>query len=98
MITPACLYTFGKVYWVLLMGHICRTSQLAPMVLLSIIIISTIQLDSIALAMFQFSVSTCHNLGNEFKIRMFNILAPFHVHIISLFTYMLFQLYSILHT
>ena len=67
---PACLYTSGRVYWVLSMGGIHRTPHLAHVVLLSVISSSRVQSDSIALTIYQYSqysVSACYKLVTAFS-------------------------------
>ena len=63
--TPACLYTFGKVYWVLLMGRIHRTPHLAHLILLSLVSSShsSVRLSALTIYQYiQYSVSACYKL------------------------------------
>ena len=65
MITPTCLYTYGRVYWVLSMGCIHRTQNLAHVVLLSVLSSShsSVRLSALTIYQYiQYSVSTCHKL------------------------------------
>ena len=54
VITPACLYTFGRVYWVLSMGRIHQTPYLAHVVLLSVISSSHSSVRLSALTIYQY--------------------------------------------
>ena len=54
VITPVCLYTFGRVYWVLSMGRIHRTLNLAHVVLLSVISSSYSSVRLSALTIYQY--------------------------------------------
>ena len=62
---PTCLYTFGRLYWVLSMGRIYWTPHLAHLVLLSIISSSHNSVRLSAWSIYQYiqhSVSTCCKL------------------------------------
>ena len=66
VITPTCLFTFGRVYSVLSMGRIHRTPHLAHVVLLSVISIShnSVKLSSLTIYQYiQYSVSACYELS-----------------------------------
>ena len=85
VIPPPCLYTSGRVYWVLFMGRIQRNPQLAHMALLSIIIAPTIQSDSIVVTIYhciQYSISASYKL--IIAISYLSIQNQYHVKIISL--------------
>ena len=101
VITLACLFTSGRVYWVLSMGHIHRTRHLAHLVLLSVISSyhSSVTLSALTIYQYiQYSVSACYKfviasslLKNQHIT--FRLLYLF----LCFFSYVLFQLYSILH-
>ena len=75
VITLACLYTFGRVYWVLSTGCIHRTSHLAHVVLLSVIssFHCSVRLSALTIYQYiQYSVSTCYKLiivSNQHRIQ-----------------------------
>ena len=88
VIMPACLYTFGRVYWVLLMGRIHRTPHLAHVVLLSIISSSHSSVRLYCVDHIYSSVSACYKFGHCIQVAQ-NLV--YHVHSIIL-AFMLVQL------
>ena len=101
VIMPACFYTFGRVYWVLLMGHIHQTPHLAHVVLLSVISSShsSVRLSALTIYQYiQYSVSACYKLViASSKLKNQHITLRLLYLFLCLFSYVLFQLYSILH-
>ena len=101
MITPACLYTFGSVYWVLSMGHIHRTPHLDHVVLFSVTSSSQCSVRLSAFTIYhyiRYSVSTCYKLVIASSyLRTKHITFRLLYLLLCFFSYVLFQVYSILH-
>ena len=76
IIMPACLYTSGRVYWVLSMGRIHRTPHLAHVVLCRLLVAPTVQSDSITLTIFQYSqysVSACYKFVHCIQLAQYSV-------------------------
>ena len=93
--------SFGRVYWVVQMGRIHRTPHLAHVVLLSVISSShnLVRLSTATIYQYiQYSVSACYKLViASSQLRNKNITFILLYLFLCLFSYVLFQLYSILH-
>ena len=103
VITPACLYTPDRVYWVISMSRINWTPHLDHVILLSIIRIShsSVRLYCIdhiyssVIIQFQHVINlVIASIYLNIKYIMFRILYL----LLCLFSYILFMLYSILHS
>ena len=65
VVTPACLYSSSRVYWVLSMGRIHQTPHSAHVVLLSVISssYSSVRLSTLTIYQYiQYSISACYKL------------------------------------
>ena len=101
VITPTCPYTFGRVYWVLSMGHIHRTPHFAHALLLLVISSSHSSVRLFALTIYQYiqySVSSCYKLVIAFSyLNIQYIMFRLLYFLLFLFSFDLFLVYSILH-
>ena len=103
VITSACPYTFGSVYWVLSMRRIHRTPHFAHVFLLSVFSIahSSVRLsctDHLSVysvfSFFQYVINwSLHSVSSEFSISC----SDYYTCFCACSVMFLFQLYSILH-
>ena len=102
VIIPACLYTFGRVYWVLSVRPMHRTQHLSHVVLLSAISssYSSVILHCINhISVFSISMLLLGHYIHISHVRYFSIYSMLRLihYVMYFFSYILFQLYSILH-